>query len=231
MMCFTASECQAQQQLEDKYNVEFSVDGGKTWKSRGMIVQDPSSRLNRLQFRSSLTSDAKWPKDLIQIISDRILSKKPENLMYQLRFRSPTNGEILAMNSISMCALISSKFKEVWHLQYDVKEHLISVSLHAENVPSIPYHARTCSDEVISSLQKLKNGLLQNGVRETVRVVTHNAPKTSEKVSFAGIKTPEEKRRELEQANEPGFFRKYWYLLVPAGLILLSSMFTGGGSE
>ena len=90
-----------------------------------------------------------------------------------------------------------------------MKEHLISVSLHAENVPSIPYHARTCSDEVISSLQKLKNGLLQNGVRETVRVVTHNAPKTSEKVSFAGIKTPEEKRRELEQANEPGFFRKY----------------------
>lgn len=106
MMCFTASECQAQQQLEDKYNVEFSVDGGKTWKSRGMIVQDPSSRLNRLQFRSSLTSDAKWPKDLIQIISDRILSKKPENLMYQLRFRSPTNGEILAMNSISMVGFI-----------------------------------------------------------------------------------------------------------------------------
>ena len=81
--------------------------------------------------------------------------------------------------------------------------------MQGENTPTIPYYNRVCSGEVISSLEKLKIGLIQNGVRESVRIVSHSTPKNSEKISFSGIKTPEEKRKETEVANEPGFFRKY----------------------
>lgn len=108
--------------------------------------------------------------------------------------------------------MVASKFKELWNLHFDSKERLLSVSLSTEihkTSPPTPIYAKACPGEVISSFEKLKNGLIQNGVRESVKIVTHNAPKTSEKINFSGVKTPEEKKKEAEQANEPGFIRKY----------------------
>ena len=92
----------------DKFRVEFSVDQGSTWKERGIIVFDSSSR-NRLQFRPTLTNDAKWSKDVIQIISDRILGKKKsDNLIYQIRVVN-LNDNAEVMTSISMVGFLINK--------------------------------------------------------------------------------------------------------------------------
>ncbi len=105
-LCFLmilTSSLNAQQGPIDKYRVEFSVDQGNTWKERGFIVYDASSR-NRLQFRPTLTNDAKWPSNIIQNISDRILKKKSDGLLYQIRVIN-LKDDSQTVSSISMVGI------------------------------------------------------------------------------------------------------------------------------
>ena len=111
---------------------------------------------------------------------------------------------------------------------FDSKENLISINVNADtHLAPTPFHSKQCPSEVISSLEKLKNGL-QNGVRESVKIISHNAPKTPEKISFAGVKTPEDKKKEVEQANEPGFFRKYVSIVNVFINILIHNLYISG---
>ncbi|KAL9657462.1 hypothetical protein ABK040_016729 [Willaertia magna] len=187
------------------------MDEGLTWKQRGVLRYDNK---NKLTFIATQTEDTKWPKELLQTISERILSKKSNSLIYQLRFIDNNSSKILS--SISMCDLIGGKFKEVWNLITDKQNRLLSVTLSTEHIqlqhtPTFtPIYYQKCNQETISLLEKWKGPLLQNGVRESVKVnVIPGSRVVSEKVSFAGVKSPEQKKKEVEEANEPGFLRKY----------------------
>lgn len=97
------------QSIEDKYQVDYSIDGGKTWTQRGKIVFDSTSR-NKIQFRPILTEDTKWPKDLLQIISDRVL-KSSDHLIYQIRIVDISNTDSVVSSISMVCIIIDFGFR------------------------------------------------------------------------------------------------------------------------
>ncbi|KAL0483978.1 ER membrane protein complex subunit [Acrasis kona] len=193
------------QESKPVYNVEQSFDGGKIWSKRGSLN---SVGLNR---RLTYIPDGPW-----QIPSDAYTTTG--NSLYQIRFASVEGNQSPIMTSVSFCDVIRSQLHELFTLHIDQTTHKLTSVDYIVTVghSTSPFINRTCS---------VPDQLRKGNTKQQVRI-TIPSPVQGDKVSFVGVKTPDQKKKEEEQQNEPGFFRKYWYFIVPGVLMLLVSSFT-----
>jgi hypothetical protein len=179
----------AQQEPKPLYVVEQSFDGGNTWTTRGSVQ---TIGINK---RLNYVPTGAWR------IPNEITEQK--HSLYQIRFVDQENNGVIA--SISLCDLIKSQFREVLLLHLDQATHkLISVDYSSAvdtSLTSSPFSRSIASCPIPENVKK---GIFNQNVKIGIAAPVHG-----EKISFTGVKSVEEKKKEEDQQNEPGFLRKY----------------------
>jgi hypothetical protein len=173
------------------YTVEQSFDSGKSWSKRGSVqTVGINKRLNYVP-----DSPGVW-----EIPAEAQSSKTS---LYQIRFVDQENNAVLS--SISLCDLIRSQFREVMLLHVDQSSHKLI---------AVDYSTATDATQTSSPFSRaasscpLPDSAKRGTTKQNVRIGVAN-PIVGDKISFTGVKSVEEKKKEEEVANEPGFLRKY----------------------
>jgi len=138
-----------------------------------------------------------------------------QNGHYQVRIN--LGGNRFIVSSIQTCDLVTSQFQD---------EIIIHVDQFGTSPVSLEYNTLAhCSrafdvsslTEDLKSLSQWKTHVIFEAVAEA------RGPKED-------TVTPAEKEKQQQQQAEPGFFQKYWYIIVPLGLMVILNNTLGGGA-
>jgi hypothetical protein len=199
------------------YDLEHATSADSDdFTTRGTIEvtiskRSKSVRVDSSNIRSSLTKDE----------SKKLLELAKNKQSYRLRLPSLPNSERKVIASIPACTLLSGNFQESLWLHLDLSGHLVAFDY------ITPASTGDCTTDVLNS------GLQRHG---------KNAVKTSTTVQIAkaknGHRIPNrimgtvlpppgmehllKKTKEQEEAaNQPGFLRRYWYIILPVAVMML----------
>jgi hypothetical protein len=198
------------------YDLEHSTSAdGDSFTSRGTIEvtiskRSKSVRVDSSNIRSSLTKE--------EITRVRALAKDQQ--FYRLRLPSLPGSDRKVIASIPACTLMAGNFKESLWLHLDLSGHLVAFDY------VTPIATGECNDAVLAKALQRHQGEVQTST--TVQIAkAKNGHRVPNKIQ--GISPPPPGMEHLikqtpaqeQAANQPGFLRRYWYIILPVALMML----------
>jgi hypothetical protein len=186
------------------FQIEHSFDNNNEWKPKGIFsFKNPQSFL--LSDLSKIQNSVKFQHHPFTT-EDKVKFEKAieANAFYKVRLATGSPHLPFVVSAVKACALLSSNFDERIVLHLDNKYNVIGIDYSSGN--------GTCLQNITHKIRDKKIEF-----------------KTIAELQFAAeapkplVDEVKQQSQEQDKKNEPNFFAKYWYYIVPIVLIILTS--------
>ena len=199
------------------YDLEHATSADSDdFTSRGTIEvtiskRSKSVRVDSSNIRSSLTTEE----------SKKLLELAKQQQFYRLRLPSLPGSSRKVVASIPACTLLTGNFQESLWLHLDLSGHLVAFDY------ITPTSMGECTKQALASglkrhhTQQVKTSTTvqiakaKNGHRVPNRILGQIPPPPGMQHLLKKTKAQE------EASNQPGFLRKYWYIILPVAVMML----------
>lgn len=202
------------------FDLEHSVaPWGDAFTSRGTIEVKISQRSKQVRVDSSKIRTSMTAEETSKL---RRLAEEGE--FYRLRLPSLPGSNRKVVASIPACALFVAGFEETISLHMDLSGNLVSFDYATTSQLS-----SICSKQVLAASMREQEADSGETVEMQTSVVLAR-PRQAHRIPTRimetlppppGLEHLRVKTKEEEAANQPGFFRRYWYIIVPVMLMML----------
>jgi len=201
-----------------RFELEHSLTQGRGFSSRGTVVVETSTttrqRLLRLDEKLTLTDQERESvRELIET-----------NGLYQVRLRSSASNSSspYVLAALRICDLVKSGFKEEIKLLLDSTGAVLSLEYRA---PAGVFSAkRECSNPNSLPSTVAFSSAVAHLLPTPAQQISIQPPNTPPPPGMQGVKAtnPDGTPMQGEQ-KQPGILRKYWYIILPLALMILTS--------
>ena len=198
------------------YELEHATSSnGNAFTSRGSIEVTISKRSKSVRVDSSKIRSSLTENELKQV---RELAKTQQ--FYRLRLPSLPGSDRKVIASIPACTLMAGNFKESLWLHLDLSGHLVAFDY------VTPISTGECTKAVLAKVLNRHQKDVKTST--TVQIAkAKNGHRVPNKIQGISIPPPglqhllKKTKAQEEAANQPGFLRRYWYILLPVAVMML----------
>jgi len=208
---------------EFSFAIEHSFTNPSEWKPRGTVSFKRESKREALLMNDTLQNATIVGSNRLtgsDLTSFKSLVEK--NGFYQIRVSISNANDLFVSSSVRACSLVSSHFLDTLTLNLDPTGNLVGIDC---LLPLSQCEGNKFDLTDINTINWNTSVLINFGVEaKGVKELSPAPPPTPPPISPDGTTPPAEEKQE-------GFFQKYWYFIVPLGIMMLINSLMGAAPD